>query len=217
MKDQDLKTYGKSQRDEASDPTEWDILSILKNAATKKGEELVRKYDSKKVAQANQQQKSGGTDKELLAPYSEANDQATRLREQFKVTAYDDELSRIRKHVWAAFDLFRGASASARNSPQKKGSKSGKPKQEDPMLAAARAYAGLVENIVFISNVEQVKASFAYAQSETFAFNVAFQELCHIKAMASAGGHTPTLRMFDEAKTASASYFRALRASDGKM
>ena len=85
------------------------------------------------------------------------------------------------------------------------------------MLASARAYAKPIHNIILTRDVEQVKASYAYQELPKFAFSVAFRELCHIKALASSDGIVPSIRIFDEGRTFSASFLRSLALCDKEL
>lgn len=60
-----------------------------------------------------------------------------------------------------------------------------------------------------MTEVEEIKASYAYSRKEEFGFEVAFVTLCTIKARAMRGGIAPSCRTFDELKTISNSAARA--------
>ncbi|KDR85760.1 hypothetical protein GALMADRAFT_53536 [Galerina marginata CBS 339.88] len=224
----DLKRFGKpstqaiasssSQDVRIALPTSKDILGLLKAAATKKGDELISRHKAKELADLDDDTK----DMDLLRPYDRAIALGLQAYEQHKITAFTDELSIIRKHVDAAFSLFQAACGNYRSKKNQetpsKGGKSSRVKsdQEDLMLACAQAYASPLEGIFLTHDLEQVKASYAYQlcrSSESFAFTVAFQELCHIKAVAS-GDLAATLRAFDEARSISRSHLKALKCCD---
>lgn len=190
------------------------ILNLLEEAGQRKGEQLLERYK----AQGPKDQKQSG-DLDLRKPYELANDYALTTYDKLKITAFTDEMSRIRTHVKEALKLFQEASFKSpakQNSPTKrsKGAFKQKSDQEDPMLACARAYAEPITDIILTRDVEQVKASYAYRESPNFAFSVAFRELCHIKALASSDGITPSIRIFDEGRTFSASFLRSLALCD---
>jgi len=181
-------------------------------AGSKKGDELLARYQSK------DQPLEDKKDKVLLLPYDRANQHALEAYQKHKINAFAEELSKIRKHVDIAVALYAKACAGyhlkkSQDSPSKPSGKKVKSDQDDMMLACARAYAQpLSEELFLTRDVDQVKASYAYTvvRTESFAFSVAFQEICHIMAVAASGGHAPTLRIFDEAKSFSSSFLRAL-------
>jgi hypothetical protein len=110
------------------------------------------------------------------------------------------------------------AKNSAQSSPTKSKKKvKRKADQDDLMLPSSRAYVQPLEDIYLTPNLNQVKASYAYKLSSSFGFSVAFQELCSIKASNSPNGHAPNLRIFDEAKTFSASFLRALNRCEDEF
>lgn len=131
---------------------------------------------------------------------------------------FTDELDLIRKHVDLANITFKKAiSKKDQDSPSK--SKKGfqiKSDQEDLTLKAAREYAEPIENILLTRNVEEVKASYAYRLNINFAFSVAFNELCLIKARASPEGIAPSLRIFDEGKSFTPSFLRTLLSCENE-
>lgn len=218
IKQKDLRKYSNSSPEIAASASlvpSRDILGLLEAAAIKKGDELFERYQTKKPAKDNNQ------DKDLRRPYDDAVNYAIRAQYSVhKFKGFTDEFSIIREHVSAAKRLFDSAcaqSASKRDkqSPIKGGKMFKKAKSEDAMLACAKAYAQPIDDIILLApNLKQIKASYAYCESPNFAFTVAFQELCGIKAMASLGGHAPSLRIFDDAKSMSASFLKALRVLD---
>lgn len=190
------------------------ILNLLEDAAQRKGQQLLERYE----AQGPKDSKRSD-DPDLRKPYQDATDYALTAYDQLKITAFTDEMSRIRTHVKEALKLFQEASFQSQakqDSPTKRsrGARKQKSDQEDPMLASARAYAEPIMDIVLTRNVEQVKASYAYRESPNFAFSVAFRELCHIKALASSDGVVPSIRIFDEGRTFSASFLRSIALCD---
>jgi hypothetical protein len=217
----DLGQFGKPNKDANSplSPPHPNILNILQEAAQEKGDELLERYKSQKPDDSRQ-----GRDRDLCKPYQLATDYALKAYQELKITAFTNEMSRIRKHVEEAFRSFQEAmgrasfnSQAKQASPTKRSRAARKKKksdQEDVTLACARAYAEPVEGILLTRDVEQVKASYAYQLSQKFAFAVAFRELCHIKALASPGGIVPSIRIFDEGRTFSASFLRSLALCD---
>ncbi|KAF8971781.1 RNA dependent RNA polymerase-domain-containing protein [Flammula alnicola] len=220
-----LKMFGnRSPQTGSHSCSSKDILEILTVAGQKKGQELLERYEKKEL-------KHRDADIDLRRPYDAAMDYALQAW-KLKMPAFNDEMQRIRKHVEVAKELFGVACAASRSSSESPSKSRARRKQwvpkadqEDLMLACARAYAKPLDNIILTRDIERVKASYAYVLSrdrgsdrESFAFAVAFQELCHIKAMASGGGHAPSLRIFDEGKSFSSSFLRALKlCEDGSV
>lgn len=212
---QDLRKFGNKSEENADSPPPNDILGRLKVAGSNKGIELHARYESKKGPNKNKIPQ----DKDLLLLYNRASQYALDALSKRKINVFNEELERIRDHVKAAYQVFLDScdeyrTKRAQASSSKSGKKS-KPSPNDLMMACARAYAQPLESeIILTRDVELVKASYAYQLSESFGFSVAFNELCHIKAVAASGGHAPTLRIFDEAKTFSSAFLRALSRSD---
>ena len=204
----DLRRFGNKSSNGAASVAPNDIIGRLKAAGTAKGQELVQRYDEKKARVPQ--------DKELLLAYNFASKYALDAHAQ-QITIFHEELDKIRAHVKAAYQIFLASCKEYRDkksqqSPAKAGKKG---KQNDIMIPCARAYAEPIQGkIILTRDLEQVKASYAYQLSEPFAFSVAFNELCHMKATAASGGHAPTIRIFDEAKTLSSAFLKALSRSD---
>ena len=212
----DLAKFGTLNMDSnsPSSTASLNILSILRDAADKKGQQLLERYEAQRPQDLKQCR-----DVDLCKSYQLATDYAITVYDQLKIKAFTEEMSRIRKHVDEAHRLFLAASFQShakQESPTKRsrGAFKKKSDQEDPMLASARAYAEPIVDIVLTRDVEQVKASYAYKLSPSFAFSVAFRELCHIKALASSDGIVPSIRIFDEGRTFSASFLRSLSFRD---
>ncbi|KAH9486232.1 RNA-dependent RNA polymerase 1 [Psilocybe cubensis] len=187
-----------------------DILFLLNDAAKKKADELFERYEAKRPSKYDNQ------DKDLRSPYDDMFKFALEAKESQKMPKFLEELSNIRAHVNKAKDkwIIACAKAKEKQSPVK-GKPFKKAKNEDLMLECTQAYAAPIEGIFLLKKqLKQIKASYAYCDSPKFAFTVAFLDLCHIKAAASPGGLAPSLRIFDDAKTISPSFLRALRAVD---
>ena len=203
--EKDHKVYNSWKNlDSKSSP---DILTRLKVAGEKKGEELLGQQGSKPDEFKN-------PDADLKAPYEVAVSHALKVFELTKSKDLTDEMSLIRKHVKLAMETYSKATATHNHQEQspiksKKGFRI-KSDQEDLALKAAREYAEPIENILLIRNMEEVKASYAYRLNINFAFSVAFNQLCLIKACASREGMAPCLRIFDEGKTFTPSFMRTL-------
>ncbi|KAF8910164.1 RNA dependent RNA polymerase-domain-containing protein [Gymnopilus junonius] len=196
---QDLQKFGNKFGDNAGSPPPNDILGRLKVAGSDKGNELLARYKKGLKNEIRQ-------DKDLLLPYNTAAEYALAAQSKRNINVFNEELKSIRSHVNIAYEIFHIALQQG---------KKGKSSQNDLMIPCARAYAQPLESeIILTRDVEKVKASYAYQLSETFGFSVAFTELCHIKAIAASGGHAPTLRVFDEAKTFSSAFLRALSRSN---
>jgi hypothetical protein len=206
--DKDRKAYSSWAQRPPDSESLPDILKQLKVAGEKKGEELL-----------GQHREAGSNlddyklpDNDLAAPYKAAAAHALEVYTLTKKKDFTDELTLIRQHVNTAKKTYDTAMSRRDRQPSPK-SKKGlriKSDQEDPTLKAAREYADPIENILFIRNVEEVKASYAYIIQPNFAFSVAFNELCLIKVRASAEGFAPSLRIFDEGKSFTPAFLRAL-------
>jgi hypothetical protein len=188
------------------------ILTRLKVAAEKKGGELLAQHREA----GPKLDEYARPDHDLSSPYDAA---ANHANEVFRVTNKSDwanELALIRKHVDLAQKAWTKATAKnlkAAEHPSPSTSKKSsriKSDQEDLTLNAARQYADPIKDILLTRNVEEVKASFAYRSNRNFAFSVAFNQLCVIKARASSEGIAPSLRSFDEGKSLTASFLRTL-------
>lgn len=180
------------------------ILGRLEKAGNDKGEEL--------LSQLETLPKGALSDKDLKQPYEVANDFAMKSSARgFKV--FYEDLSRIRKHVDAARDLYLIAVAAQKDAPKDSKKRSRSAKKDDPMAVATRKFAEDIPGIEMTPNVEEIKASYSYVLSSPphhFAFQMAFRDLCMIKAKSSPGGIAPVIRTFDEVKSFSGSCMRAL-------
>lgn len=190
------------------------ILTRLKVAAEKKGGELLAQHREA----GPKLDEYARPDRDLSSPYNVA---ANHANEVFRVTNKSDlakELALIRQHVELAQKAWTRATAKKEpEHPLPSTSKKSfrlKSDQEDPTLNAARQYADPIKDILLTRNVEEVKASFAYLSNRHFAFSVAFNQLCVIKARASSEGIAPSLRSFDEGKSLSTSFLRTLTCCD---
>ena len=212
--EKDLRAYGfsalKIQTPRGSESL-LDILTQLKKAGQETGDELLKQHRDAGT-DLDQPQRP---DKDLAAPYEAASKHANKVFSVTKSKAFTDELELIRRHVDLAKDMFIAAACKKNQSPlsqSKKGTRT-KSDQEDVMAKATREYAKPIENVLLIRDVEEVKASYAYLCNIKFAFTVAFNQLCLIKARASSEGIAPSLRIFDEGKSFNPSFLRALSLS----
>lgn len=182
------------------------ILRALYRAGKTEGDALLEQYD--KIGQD-----ADRPDKDLKAPYSTFSEFALDAYTKGNFSGFSDQLKLVRDHVMKAREAFNeGCRKSREGSPKKKQKR---PKdQKDPMLVASQMFAEAVDGVFSIPNIDEVKASYAYHESPTFAFAVAFRELCLIKARASPGGIAPSIRAFDESKTVLTSYLRAVVGAD---
>lgn len=216
MLENDRKLYlNTSADDPLAPPSEKDILLRLAQAGRAKGRDLLDRYEKLEA--------KGSDDRDLKHPYDTSVDYCLKASSR-GVKVFDAEIRLIRAHVDAAKEIWTVAvsksmrkqelttpSAKSKRKPFKKD------KQDDASWAAARAYAQPIADICLTPNVEEVKASFAYTLNHNFAFSVAFEELCRIKARASPGGHAPNLRIFDEAKNFSSSFLRVLNRCEDEQ
>ena len=180
------------------------ILHALSRAGTAKGDELLQAYDMMK--------REYPPDKDLLAPYEKFADYALNAYSKHKLQIFQEQLAHVREHVDKARTAYELACYRSReDSPEKKKKKRSK-EQKDSMLLASHLFSQQVAETDLIPNIDEVKASYAYKSSPTFGFTVAFRELCLIKAKAS--GIAPIVRLFDEAKSLSSKYIRAVVRMD---
>ncbi|KAF4611719.1 hypothetical protein D9613_004267 [Agrocybe pediades] len=218
------------------DPTSAsrNILQYLTDAAKIKGQQLVERFheedlkffsENKRLRYENKaydsydvvmKQFKEDTDPDLTRPYHKANKFATQVRQRTGAAALEEEMSRIRRHVWACKVIYDGLCKSkkeerSQESPTKGAKKAKKLSREEPMAECAAAYAKPVRDVYLTPNIDEVKAAVAYMEHPGFAYTVAFGELCRIKAAACSGGLAPSLRIFDEAKSMSAPFLRALK------
>lgn len=206
--DKDRKAYSSWAQQPPNSESLPDILKQLKVAGEKKGEELLGQY--REAGSKVDDYKY--PDNDLAAPYKAAADHALKVYTVTKKRDFTDELALIRKHVDNAKKTYDTAISRKDRQPSPKSQKGLRIKsdQEDVTLKAAREYADPIKNILLIRNVEEVKASYAYIIKSSFAFSVAFNELCLIKVRASAEGFAPSLRIFDEGKSFTPAFLRAL-------
>jgi hypothetical protein len=184
------------------DDTSPFILHALYRAGTLEGDKLLQEYDKKG-------QDADRPDKDLRAPYSRFAEFALNAHSEY--SAFLEQLNLIKAHVSEVREDYKNACRKSKEgSPGKK--KKPRTVQKDLMLAVCHKYAKAVEGISLIPNIDEVKASYAYHESPKFAFTVAFRDLCLIKARV--GGIAPSTRAFDEAKTVSTRYLRAVAGVD---
>ncbi|KAF9011305.1 RNA dependent RNA polymerase-domain-containing protein [Cyathus striatus] len=143
-------------------------------------------------------------DKDIKKPYDTFMELARSALDVHKFKGFYNEFDLIKQRVKAAFEF-------SCNSVKKKVKQS--KKSDDFMVAAAREFNAEIHGITLITNVKELKASYAYQLSRSFAFTVAFNELCAIKARCSPGGMVASCRIYDELKTISSSSLRALAKS----
>ena len=181
------------------------ILHALLRAGKNEGEKLLQEYDE--IGQGVDR-----PDKDLKAPYNNCADFVNKAYENgFPI--FSEQLGLVRKHVEKAQEAYKKACGKSKErSPQKKPKR--RQDQKDPMVNASRMFAEEVEKVNLIPNIKEVKASYAYHLAPKFAFAMAFQDLCLIKARASPSGIAPSTRSFDEAKTVSSKYLRAVARVD---
>jgi len=232
-----MRRYSRSSID-SEDPnlTSRNILQYLSTTASNKGHELLARFQKSELkffSRHKMERYSKGllgpydkimdelkedSDPDLALPYTRANDFAMDVYNRTKSTIFTEELSKIRNHVHAAYDKFnelcKAKKVQTQASPVKANSK--KPKKTirvEPLVECVKMYAQPIPNIFLTPNVEQIKAAYAYSVNAGFGYTVAFRELCTIKAAASPGGLAPSIRIFDEGKTFSPPFLRALKRS----
>jgi hypothetical protein len=188
------------------------ILTKIEETARAKGAELMVKFNNA----SNSCSDNGMRDPELTKPYKDATEYANRMFLECKFTQFRDEMTLIRKHVDMVHNEWLIETRNATRSKQKSKSKRGASSANtDVSKKAAMLFASPIEGVEAIQNVKEVLASFAHDgyPLSPFAFQVAFRQLCEIKARATRGGIAPCITEIDEMKTIPASSIRAMEKS----
>ncbi|KAG6830093.1 hypothetical protein H0H92_002266 [Tricholoma furcatifolium] len=159
-------------------------------------------------------------DQDLLRPYNLAASRAEQTNLDISLRQIlQAELKQIRDFVDAVYLDYTTMMSRLRKdteSSKKPASKSKEHGKADALKAPIHElYNRPVKDVIFLQNVEELKASYAYQYKPWFAFEVAFSTLCTLKAKASSSGLAPITRSFDEAKSIPSVYVRAVaRLSD---
>ncbi|PFH49062.1 hypothetical protein AMATHDRAFT_64002 [Amanita thiersii Skay4041] len=204
--------------DDHSRPSKDDpfILRRLIAAGQDQGDQLLREYDHSEEKYPNH------PDNDLLAPLRQARDKAAIFQKERKDSIFVDELTAIQRRVDnVKAEWFKCCKNLRKEEQEPVASKRRSKKvrytrntnQDDPMLHVSRLYAEDIPGVVFTPNLEEIKASYAFQLSRRFAFAMAFQTLCNIKARACADGFASSTRMFDELKSIGPAGLKALEAS----
>ena len=155
------------------------IIDYLFDAGRKMQDEEIKRYDSLKP-------RFFGNDQDLLRPWKKVQ---LWLNDSSPITP---DLALIQKHVddhikeWQAITQRTSSKSTPWAKNKARVSKSAAQAQYDEL---ARSYAAGPEIpvdslLACTANVERLKASCAYTAKPKFAWSVAFQALCHIKAEA---------------------------------
>jgi len=176
------------------------VLEALQAAGKKFSNEMQVQYD--KIC-GPKSQETKGEDLDLLAPY------ATLLHSDAPESILA-ALALVKVHVDASIKLWQ--LATSKSSPKTSVTFNGKQsfKSRAPTIELKKQKQSLydevaihfhspIEGISWLPNLETIKASYAYQTKPTFAFSVAFRELCKIKA--EAAGLAPSTKMFDELRS----------------
>ncbi|KAI1786799.1 RNA dependent RNA polymerase-domain-containing protein [Ganoderma leucocontextum] len=156
------------------------ILDYLFDAGRKMRDEQIKRYDGLKPA-------FFGNDEDLLRPWKKIKPW---LGDSSPVGA---DLALIQEHVDAHIKEWQAITrrTSIKSTPSAKGKAGGSARKSEQAEydELARSYAAGPEIpsdtlLASSANIEQLKASYAYAKKPKFAWSVAFQTLCHIKAAA---------------------------------
>lgn len=184
------------------------ILNKLYDAGLAKGEKLKKDFNEAAKCCSNR------ADPVLVKPYDDATEFANRVFGETRMTFFTDDLSKIRRHVDQAYEKWAQACGRSKSKLKKSPSSSGNG-GDNPSLEAAKFFASSVDGIIATSNVDEIKASYAYRKwpDSPFAFQVAFGQLCEIKARAAKGGIAPCIREIDEMKTIVGSCVKAVEKS----
>ncbi|KAF5368535.1 hypothetical protein D9758_002237 [Tetrapyrgos nigripes] len=229
----DLKNNRQWSRELEQD-TKKDIIDQLADCATALREKILTKYDQDHGLVVGYSHNAQTVqDQVLLKPFNDAKARCetfvTSLRSGFDQgirALYQEELCLITSHVDKAYTLFKSDIDKHNNAaclfdeqisvkPQKVTHKE-KTSNQNYMRQVQVKYTQPLSSVspttsFLISNLEEVKASYAYSLSETFGFCVAYRDLCKIKATASPGGLIPTTARFDEFKIIPGHHMRALK------
>lgn len=156
-------------------------------------------------------------DHDMLKPYTDAVAAAAKAK-SCGFNGLQNDLDRIKQQVDQARSMWVRSTSSARiDKSFSDSSKKSKDVTRGPDPSAAAILHFMEPTPVdCLTNVEEIKASYAYQLNGKphFAFSMAFQVLCTIKARASASGIAPCQRQFDEMKTMGSSALRALAFDD---
>jgi hypothetical protein len=148
-------------------------------------------------------------DRDLEGPFRKARATAEQMKEKFGV--FKDELEEVDAHVNAIYKMYCKFWAPILQSSSTR-SKKGKNRKDVDSGAGdiARKFAEGPNNCHSFStlNLAAIKASCAYMLHPTFAFAVAYRDLCTIKAIACE--HAPTARFFAETMSIAPSFLRVL-------
>ncbi|KAF8079235.1 RNA dependent RNA polymerase-domain-containing protein [Lyophyllum atratum] len=212
--EKDQKRFGSSVPEKQENHSRRFIFHTLAAAGEAAGEELLRDYDATRKEEVK--------DADLSRPYTSAAARALKFFDDNALTPehrrlLTNELELIRAPVKEARILygramrrFREAKEKAEWETPRKKSKKTRQREPDPFLQASQVFDREVQDVMLLQNVRELKASYAYELDPAFAFAVAFRDLCDLKARATPGGHAPTIRSFDQAKTIPATYVKAL-------
>ncbi|KAG5639652.1 hypothetical protein H0H81_008813 [Sphagnurus paluster] len=227
--EQDLRLFNREIPETYTRGSRPYIFHTLNDAGQMAEKDLLREYD---MLAKNMPEENGKVeaDKDLLQPYDTAFAHAIRLydsSDQLQRHILTNELQLIRDPVNKAEAAYRKMTsdlAKAQPSPFNETPKTEQQKKKkatqarkDQMRNVLQLYNQDVPNVMLFQDISTLKASYAYklaitsaSKSTKFAFDVAFRDLCNIKANAAKDGVAPCTRSFDEAKSISSKYVRAL-------
>jgi len=174
------------------------------------GKKIWEDYDVK-YKKLRSKAPSGPNDPDLLRPYEEA-------KSGFTSPPYSEQLEVLKKHVekcrseWKRFGGFSrtpaGSNAKARaDAKQKQGLFFTNIKKEFAMGPPPESIAKLRSLPGGLRTVREIKASFAYSLGERFALEVAFHDICSLKAGAN-GDEYPVHGKFKDITVVSPSVAR---------
>jgi RNA-dependent RNA polymerase len=152
-------------------------------------------------------------DPDLIRPFEVAKQKSERLQAEYPSLA--EELNAIKEHVdtvynkWYAITQNRKEEESAATTSTSK-SKKAAAREPNPYDKIAADFHKFPQTEL-TCDVPEVAASYACKKSESFAFSVAYQQLCTIKAKASPDGSVTLVRSFDLMKDIPGSGRRMIR------
>lgn len=158
-----------------------------------------------------------GSDPDISSPFLRAK---TEIKPRAGANAVTAELLRIEKHVQLTHHAWEATWQKHGSSPQKsamtppsKNSKQESRKEINKALDKVRSlYAADIDGVVILQScgeglVDRLKASCAYSMGEKFANDIAFRDVCAIKASAE-GALAPISRPFAEVLAVPLSFAR---------
>ncbi|CAK5280827.1 unnamed protein product [Mycena citricolor] len=193
------------------------LLRKLMDEGRAMGDELLRKFDIDCGRLTGDSYQAFSKDPALLLPWKNALAKAEKANKTCAPWAqsYAEDLDFLKKRVDQAHDKFRQIKAAG----DQYGTNN-QPNRQTVLLEAQALFQhdedpDDVELRLIDSRQRKIlKASYAYSRQTGFGFDMAFRELCQIKAESTTGGNAPVSRLFDEVKSVSRAAARATKDGD---